>query len=77
MKLHLVTCIFLKIFSKVILLVITGESLENTYLLLKELQQFIYFSHSLPIMKHGFLSRAFSDNFAGDPCKKSSFVFIT
>ena len=64
LKFCLVTYIFLKLFSKVILLVTTLESLMKIYLLLKKLQKFMYFSYSISIIKTCFLLRAFSQKIA-------------
>ena len=73
MKFFLVTYIFLKLFTKVILLVTTLESLMKIYLLLKELQQFMYFSHSISIVKHVSYQGLFLKILPGDLCKK---IFI-
>ena len=51
MKFCQVTHILLKLFLKVILLVTIRESLMKIYLLSKELQQFMYFSYSISIIK--------------------------
>ena len=70
MKFCLVTHIFLKLFSKVILLVKTLESLIKIYLLLKKLQQFMCFSHSISIIKHVSYQGFFLKKLPGDLCKK-------
>ena len=55
-KLNFVTCVYLfEALFKGHFLVITLESLRNIYLLLKELQEFVYSSHSIPFMKLSFL----------------------
>ena len=43
------------------------------YLLLKELQQLMYFSHSISIVKHVFCQGLFLKILPGDLCKK---IFI-
>ena len=70
MKFCLVTHIFLKLFSKVILLVKTLESLIKIYLLLKKLQQFMCFSHSFSVIKHVSYQGHFLKKLPGDLCKK-------
>ena len=70
LKFCLVTYIFLKLFSKVILLVTTLNSLMKIYLLLKKLQQFMYFSYSISIIKHVSYQGFFLKNLPGDLCKK-------
>ena len=72
MKFCLVT-FFFKLFLKVISLVTTLESLMKIYLLLKELQQFMYFSLSISIMKHISYQGLFLNFLTGDICKK---IFI-
>ena len=75
MKFGLVTYIFLKLFSKVILLVITLESLMKIYLLLKDLQQCMNFPHSISIVKHVSYQGLFLKILPGDLCKKNLHLY--
>ena len=67
MKFCLVTYIFLKLFSKVFSFVTILESLIKMYLFLKKLQHFMYFPHSISIIKHVSYQELFSQKFAWWP----------
>ena len=77
MKICLVTCIFFKLFSNVILLVTTPESLMKIYLLLKQLWQLVYFFCSISIINMFLIKGFFWKNCWVIYVNKSSFVFST